>query len=340
MHPFEAAIAASWPTDRWQDVTVLIAVSGGADSVALLRALHALRPAHEHSSPAGRLVVAHFNHGWRGDESEGDAKFVRVLARRLQLPVYVGGARPRDPSGTGHAADRREDAARRLRYRFLTDLATRLGARYVATAHTADDQAETVLQRVLRGTGLSGLRGIPRVRRLTTATALLRPMLGVPRAEVLAYLESIQQPFRTDPSNLDRRYTRNRIRQELLPLARDYYAGVDEALRRLASLAGEAQRVIDQQAEALLEEAIVERSPLTTTLDLGKFAGIDRYLIREALRHLWQQRHWPRQAMGLAEWNELASLASLLNGPPKRRLPRPRHFPAASAQKNRAGCFR
>lgn len=306
MRPLEAKIAADWPVDRWRDVTVVVAVSGGADSVALLRALTALRSSDGGSAAVGRVVVAHLNHRWRGQESDDDARFVRRLAKQLGLPVFVGRARERREGDANEPRTKSEDAARRLRYRFLSDVAGRVGARYVVVAHTADDQIETVLQRVLRGTGLSGLGGIPRVRRLNGATSLIRPMLGVSRADVISYLESLAQPYRTDRSNTDERYTRNRIRHELLPLARSYYAGVDHALLRLAQLAAEAQQVIARQAEEVLEAATNRRTSSEVALDVAAFEHVEPYLVREALRRLWQLQGWPRQAMGLEQWNDLA----------------------------------
>ena len=159
MHPFEAQLAAAWPPEDWQDVTVVLAVSGGADSVALLRAMTAVRGGGE-----GRLAAAHLNHQLRGAESDGDEAFVVELCGRLGIACEVG----RTPAGelAAESGDGIEAAARDARYRFLAATAARLGARFVATAHTADDQAETILHRILRGTGIGGLAGIARTRPL------------------------------------------------------------------------------------------------------------------------------------------------------------------------------
>ncbi|HEX5104177.1 MAG TPA: tRNA lysidine(34) synthetase TilS, partial [Pirellulaceae bacterium] len=196
-------LATDWPPDEWRDVTVLVAVSGGADSVALLRGLHQLKAAGE-----GRLVLAHFNHRLRGAESDADQALVEELARRLGLEAVVG-ARGREGEGE---RGRSEESLRELRYEFLAAAADKVGARFVATAHTADDQVETVLMNVLRGTGLAGLAGIPRVRRLTDAATLIRPLLNVTRAEVLEYLHSLGQSYRDDATNQSADYTRNRVR--------------------------------------------------------------------------------------------------------------------------------
>lgn len=310
LHLFEQAIEADWPAAGWRDLTVLVAVSGGADSVALLNGLAHLRGSNLGEGGKGRLVVAHFNHGWRGAESDGDARFVRRLAKQLSLPVIVGRSRTSGRDGTRLQPLANEQVARSVRYRFLADVAARVGARYIATGHTADDQVETILQRVLRGTGLTGLAGIPRVRRLATATTLIRPMLNVARADVTAYLQSLGQAFRDDSSNASPDFARNRIRRELLPLARELYPGVDRAIERLGALAAEAQGVMQRQIQTLLDQALVERSQSHVLFRTGPFESVEPYLIREALRLAWRQQHWPCQGMGLKEWAALAEMAS------------------------------
>ena len=213
--PLDQELAAAWPPESWADVSVLVAVSGGADSVALLRGLAGLKVGGE-----GKLVVGHFNHRLRGEESDGDEQFVARLAEELGLGLECGRLEAGDIDA---CPDGIEEAARRQRYRFLTETAERVGARYVACAHTADDQVETVLHRILRGTGIAGLAGIPRCRRLSPAVTLIRPLLEVRRAELVDYLASLGQSYREDSSNLDRRFTRNRIRHDLLPqLAKDF----------------------------------------------------------------------------------------------------------------------
>ncbi len=155
--PLEHKLAQAWPSDRWRDVGVLVAVSGGPDSVALLRALRRIAPAGR-----GSLRVAHFNHRWRGAEADQDQRFVVTLCESLGLACEVGAA---DPARQGMAPDGLEAAARDARYRFLVETAQRTGARYVVTGHTADDQAETILHHIVRGTGLLGLSGMRPARR-------------------------------------------------------------------------------------------------------------------------------------------------------------------------------
>jgi len=299
---FEQRVAASWPPHAWRDVTVLVAVSGGADSVALLRALARLK-----SGGAGRLLAGHFNHALRGAESDADERFVVDLCGQLGIACQVGRA---PESGLETRGDGPEAAAREARYRFLQSAAEQAGARYVVTAHTADDQAETILQRVVRGTGVAGLAGIPRARALGPAVCLLRPLLEIRRSQIEAYLAAIGQTFRTDGTNQCLEPTRNRVRHQLLPLLADQFnPAIVEALLRLGKLAGEAQEAIDAQAEALLDAALVSADESCVVLDCKRLDGASRHLVREALLLAWQRQGWPLQAMGFAQWDELAGLA-------------------------------
>ncbi|REK07898.1 MAG: tRNA lysidine(34) synthetase TilS [Planctomycetota bacterium] len=310
---FEQKLAATWPTDRWAEVGVLVAVSGGPDSVALVHALRRL-------NPQASLTVAHFNHGWRPEAGLADQRFVEGLCDSLGTACQVG----KGESPPGESPGSREAAAREARYAFLLEVAHRVGARYVVTGHTADDQAETILHHILRGTGLAGLAGMRRVRVLSPAVSLVRPLLGLGRAEVLEYLHAIGQDFRQDETNADTSLTRNRIRRELLPLLeRDYAPGVVEALLRLGNVAGDAQRLIESQAEALLDRALVVRDPRRVEIDCRALDGTDRHLVREMFVAVWRGQNWPRQAMGLHEWNQLAELALTeeANPTPLQQLP-------------------
>jgi len=308
MHSIEAKLADIWPPRSWQDVTVLLAVSGGADSVALLRAMAALKTGGE-----GRLAVAHFNHRLREDQSDADEAFVLDLCRRLEIPSEVGYGRPEELTGCGR--DGLEAAARAARYEFLAAVAARLGARYVVTAHTADDQAETILHRIIRGTGVGGLRGMARTRPLrlplfepdedhdvteTPGTAtLIRPLLEIRRCELVSYLDDLAQPYRSDPSNADVRFTRNRIRHELLPrLAEQFNSAVVDALLRLGTLAGEAQAPRCATAKDA-DSVVIDARPTTE---------LPRYLVRELLIAAWRRQGWPMQAMGFAQWDQLAEM--------------------------------
>jgi tRNA(Ile)-lysidine synthase len=299
--PFDQLLAQSWPPNQWGDVGVVLAVSGGPDSVALLRAMVELRPRNE-----GRLIAAHFNHGLRGQESDADEQFVAELCRKLDVPCVVGHVgEPLAPS----APDGIEAAARASRYDFFLRTTERWGARYLATGHTADDQAETILHRILRGTGIAGLEGMPRVRLLSPAVTLIRPMLGISRQAVEEYLAALGQPYRIDASNADLQFTRNRIRHDLLPrLAADYNAEVRDALLRLGSLAGEVQQLVDGMVARLLPQVAREQTARELQLDATRLAAQPPYLVRETLIALWRGQAWPLQAMGRQQWEQLAQL--------------------------------
>ncbi|MGH7134897.1 MAG: tRNA lysidine(34) synthetase TilS [Pirellulales bacterium] len=291
---FERRLHQLWPGD-WHDVTVLAAVSGGADSVALLRALDSAG-----SKRPGRLVVAHFNHGLR-EEAADDESFVCELSACLDLQCIVG--RRHHPATSSWI----EEAARQARYEFFRATAAEVGARYVATAHTADDQAETVLHRIVRGTGIAGLAGMRRARELCPGVTLIRPLLSVRRSELLAYLQALEQPFREDATNAERRFTRNRLRHGLLPeLARDYNSNVVEALLRLSQLAGEAQSIVDERVGELVRDVRFEANRVE--LEISRYASEPRYVVRELLVAVWRRHGWPEQAMGFDEWESLADL--------------------------------
>ncbi|MHC4404489.1 MAG: tRNA lysidine(34) synthetase TilS [Planctomycetota bacterium] len=303
-------------------MTVLLAVSGGVDSVALLRAMKALKTSGE-----GGLAAAHVNHRLRGEQSEADEAFVVDLCRRLDVPCEVHRV-PTDrlaaQSGNGLEA-----AARSVRYDLLQQTAARLGARYVVTAHTADDQVETILHRILRGTGISGLAGMPRVRPLGPAATLIRPLLGFARAELAAYLGDVGQPYRTDPSNDDPRFTRNRIRHELLPLlAERFNPAVAEALLRLGALAAEVQAVVDPIVEGLTEQCVTEGPVEFERIRVNPLAGQPRYVVRQVLMAVWRRRAWPLQAMGFAQWDQLAEMIVAHNRGVE-TTPRKRVFPGS-----------
>ena len=308
--PFETLLADSWPPEAWGDARVVTALSGGADSVALLVALARLRRAG-----GGRLLAAHFNHALRGAESDADEAFVRGLCLRLDVPLDVGRA---DSGALAATPDGLEAAARHARYRFLADVAARHGARYLVTAHTADDQAETILHHILRGTGLAGLAGMSRARLLNPSLTLLRPMLTIRRRDVEAYLAALDQSYCVDATNADPALTRSRIRHKLLPLLeREFNADVVSAILRLGRLAAESHDALEPQAERLLDAALCRGDPVE--LDCGALSRAAPHLTREALVALWRRRRWPVQSMGFAEWDALAELA--LVGGPTRMFP-------------------
>lgn len=216
------------------DGAVLVAAcSGGADSVALARALGALAPRH-----GWRIIVAHLDHGLRGRAGADDAVWVARQARAWGFQSTTGRAGLARVPRHGLSV---EMVARRARYRFLVRAARACGAHAILTAHTADDQAETVLLKLCRGAGPAGLAGIPPDGRQAGAR-VLRPLLALTRAEIVAYLTARGQAWREDASNADRRFLRNRVRHELLPaLAAALNPRVRQALARAAAVMREEQ---------------------------------------------------------------------------------------------------
>ena len=304
--PLLESLASAWPLKNWQDLTVLVAVSGGPDSVALTRALAELRAANR-----SRLVLAHFNHRLRGSESDADKAFVEDLARQLDLEVIVSQSPPLPPSPSPTLPQPTEESLRNARYQFLTRAAGECGARYVATAHTADDQIETVLFNILRGTGLAGLAGIPRLRPLTQAASLVRPLLGVTHAQVLEYLHELGQPYRTDSTNAESTFTRNRIRNELLPLLeRDFSPHVRAALARLSRIAAEADELIEAKARRLLARAKRLHGD-SVEIETARLERGSDLVARTALVLVWTWQGWPLADMGFEKWDDLLAYARL-----------------------------
>lgn len=264
------------PGDR-----VLAACSGGADSVALIALLLELR----REMPL-EVRVAHFNHRLREEAGE-DERFVQDLARRWGVP-FVRGSR----DVRAYAAKRKmniEEAARELRYAFLRGVARRMGASKIATGHTMTDQAETVLMRILRGTGLSGLAGIAPVVP-GEPCPIVRPLLELLRADLRSWLETKGIPYKEDASNLDRRLLRNRVRIELLPeIERRFEPRVVAHLARLAEIAREDDELLADFVRELADEFVLERDK-TLSLDLRTLPrvlpGLARRVVREYLRRL------------------------------------------------------
>jgi tRNA(Ile)-lysidine synthase len=235
--------------DAWAPDTnsgpLLVGVSGGADSVCLLIALAGLR-----GTSTLELHAAHLNHGLRGAESDADAAYVERLCASLAVPLVLDSA-----DVEGYRKRRRlslEEAGRNARYGFFAATAKRVGARAVALGHTADDQVETVLMHILRGSGLAGLRGMEPVSRWRVRggedLVLLRPLLETRRSETEEYCEVLKLDPCTDSTNESPEFLRNRLRQELVPLLRGYNPRVDEGILRLAAAAGEADDYLRQEA--------------------------------------------------------------------------------------------
>jgi tRNA(Ile)-lysidine synthase len=275
----------------------VVAVSGGSDSVGLLRALHRFGP-----ELGLRLSVAHLDHGVRAEAGREDAEFVAELAGTLGLPMDLGQWRP---TRAGHF----EADARGARYAWLAEVARARGASVVAVGHTRDDQAETILHRIVRGTGPRGLAGMPARRPLAEGITLVRPFLKVTREEVRLSLGELGQPYRDDASNDDQSRTRARIRHDLLPkLAAEYNPKVAEALVRLGTLAAASRRVLGPELERAAREVTIEAGPHAVVLLNARLMRLPRPLRAEAIRLAWRRAGWPEAGMDARRWTRLAAM--------------------------------
>ncbi|KAB8142104.1 tRNA lysidine(34) synthetase TilS [Chloroflexia bacterium SDU3-3] len=287
---------------------LVAAVSGGPDSLAMLHALHALR-----EQLGIRIHVGHVDHMLRGAASAADAAFVAETARAWGLPCTVQAV---DVAAYAQAQRLNlHDAARRARYELLAQLGGQLGAHAVATAHTASDQAETVLMHLLRGAGPDGLGGIRPVGTMAGAR-LVRPLLGVARAQVEQYCAAHQLRPRADATNADTAYTRNRLRHELLPHLASYNPQIESLLGRTAAICADESDFIQQALDAQWG-ALARQSPLGTTLDGPRWAALHPALQRAALR-----RAYAALATGEAlPWEQVEQARALAAGPVGRRMP-------------------
>lgn len=279
------------------DQRSLLAVSGGADSVALLRATAALFP-----DRGDRIHVAHLDHGLRGADGAADADFVRELAESFGLPVHILSVDVRAIHAESDGASL-EATARNVRYAQLSKTAQHHGLDVVVTAHHRDDQAETVLHNVLRGTGLRGLSGMAPSRRLADGCRLIRPMLGLSRAEIQNFLTACGASFRADVTNTDRRFLRNRIRNELLPvLQSEFNAQATVHLASIGSQVRESLQCFDEMAERVLSDCTLERTSDRCRLSLPMMVSWPSFLVRHTLIVLWAKMSWPRQKMSSMHW--------------------------------------
>ena len=286
------------PGDR-----VLAAVSGGPDSVGLVALLLKLRE----EMPL-EVRLAHFNHRLRGPEADEDERFVGELAGRWVLPLKVGSAEVR-----GRAAAKKlnlEEAGRDLRYAFLRRAAASAGATKIATGHTMTDQAETVLMRLMRGAGISGLGGIAPLA-AGEPCPVVRPLLGIAGPDLRAWLAAEGLPFRLDASNRDRRFLRNRIRAELLPeLERRYEPRIVAHLARLAEIAREEDELLNGFVGELADEFVIRR---------GREISLDMRTLPLLLPALARRvgREFLRQVLGDlrdVSFEDVASLCALGEG--------------------------
>ncbi len=291
------------PGDR-----ICVAISGGADSVALLLTLHAANNARRDALGVG-LSAAHVHHGIRpAEESDADQKFVEALCISLDIPLHIHHADI--PTRASQTRETLEEAARTVRYDFFRTLIASGHADSVLTAHTLDDQAETVLMKLLRGAWTEGLSAIhPVVPIQMTAQPepgtpnqrpgkILRPFLQTRRADIESWLRSQSQSWQEDSTNADTAYTRNRIRHELLPQLRTFNPSIDQTLANLAELAREEESRWQTELSRLLPQILLSGKPVrgggravstapgqsSLSIEIERLRPIDPALRRRVLR--------------------------------------------------------
>lgn len=282
-----------------KDDQVVVGVSGGPDSMALL---HALLDLNAECGYSLSVHIAHLNHQLRGAESEQDAAFVQAAADNLELPCTIERSDVASLAGGGEGSI--EEVARRERYQFLERVCLKVGARVVAVGHQRDDDAETILHRIVRGTGLRGLAGIPRVRKLSEASdiRLVRPLLRRDRPWLLAYLAQRGIPYREDRTNQDRSAMRNRIRSVVLPLLENQVnPQVREALLRLSEQARWLEDYFRQTVHRTFETLIIARTDQELTLNAAALRKKSRIVQGELIRRSVASFQLGEQDLGFAQ---------------------------------------
>lgn len=277
---------------------VVVGLSGGADSVFLLYCLEKARKTLKLS-----LTVAHFNHCLRREESEEDEKFVISLCEGWHLPLRI-----ERWEGKKEGGPISEEKAREARYAFFERVCREVGADKVALAHTQDDDVETILFRLLRGSGLSGLRGIPFERPLGPYR-LIRPLKEMSREAIRDFLRKEEIPWREDASNGDIRYTRNRIRHHLLPLLeKEFNPKIREILLHLGENVTEDYDYLQKEGDSAFEKVVVEQNRRQMVYKRRVFQAfpfaIQKQLFRQALRKLGTNM----DRVGYSEWKALSEL--------------------------------
>lgn len=295
--------------------TMLLAVSGGPDSVCLLHLFAGLK-----TELGLTLHVAHLDHQLRGEESSADAEFVRALAKNLGLPATIGQADVK-----AYRQDRKlslEEAAREVRYAFLAETAQRAGTELIVTGHTQNDQVETILMHIIRGSGTRGLVGL---KPLTPRTIdnrniiIVRPLLDITREETLDYCREQGLNPRVDSSNFELSPLRNKVRLELLPLLGEYNADVSRALLKLSSYAADELNYLDEQVAALWQKVAVRKEDVIT-LDRGGLKALHPALLRLLLRSCFEQLPGGLKDI---ESGHIEDILSLLDKPAGRRIDLP-----------------
>ena len=308
MSQFSRVLLVEWRKLRlpMSDGTVVVAVSGGADSTALLLAIEELKA--NHKLDAG-ICVAHLDHKLRKTSSK-DAQWVADLAAKLGFQSVIG--RSKVAEAARAEGDNLEQAAREARYAFLERTAKRVSANYVLTAHTMDDQAETILLRLMRGSAGAGLGGMESLRPLAknSSIKLVRPLLWARRIETEEYCRLRKVEFLSDEMNDDQQFARVKVRKQLLPLMQSFNNRIVEALSRTAEHLREDGAVLFNDSDALLRRASIsdeESETKTPALDVKVLSNAPTALRRRALRQ------WISEARGGTRRLEMVHLSSVEN---------------------------
>ena len=300
----------TFPAIQWHGFRTLIAVSGGPDSVALLRLMVSSATPQTKSN----LIVVHINHATRAEQSDADAEFVKELAQQHQLEFCLESIQPQPtiPHGTASPTSKTttnlvghsEESLRNARYDLLVKMAAQQGCRYLVTGHHLDDQIETVLFRIFRGTGIAGLQGIPKRRVVNEALTIVRPLLAIRSHELKDYLRSIGQDFRTDPTNAESSFTRNFLRNEILPSLEQRFGDVTAAVSRLSQHAQQTEAFIDSSVEPLLA-SILKQTDIEVRLDRRQLIDQPGVLLQKLLLKIWSNNQWPLQSISAQWWQRL-----------------------------------
>lgn len=273
---------------------LIVGVSGGVDSMVLLHLLYACREAFDLS-----LIVAHVNHGLRPVESEKEAELVQEEAARLGLPFEYGQFNVKEFQKKGGLSP--QDAARRVRFHFFDDLLQRHHAQKIALGHHADDQVETVLLRLIRGSGLQGLKGMLPIR----DGKVIRPLLGVWEEEIQSFAMEKKIPFLSDSSNLKRDYLRNRIRLALIPLMeREYQPNFKEILLRTSNILREEDDYLEKGAEAAYQKVVREERE-TLSFKFSEYQSLHQAIQWRVIKKILGRIYDRGVAVEEGEWSDV-----------------------------------
>ncbi len=253
---------------------ILVALSGGPDSVCLL---HILKKLEEYYNV--KIYAAHLNHKIRGIEAQKDALYAAKLCDELEISFFVKAIDV--PAYAKENKMTLEEAARKLRYDMLFEVKNRIGAKKIAVAHNLDDQAETVIMRLIRGTGITGLKGMDYKR----SDGVIRPLMDVLKSDILSYCEENKLDPKIDHTNLETEYTRNRIRLKLFPfIEHEFSTNIKDTVSRMANVLREDSDYLETEAQKIFEQQVLENTDKTIKLDTEELKSIHSSLVKRLIR--------------------------------------------------------